>query len=85
MFEDSCYAGMLDKDGKARRIVTYCGGGDRFVLADGAWTDAGDRFVPSAEQRAQIAAGYPAGKVEIRPVARRQVFVGGVPVGEPFE
>lgn len=85
VFEDSCYAGMLDKDGKARRIVTYCGGGDRFVLADGAWTDAGDRFVPSAEQRAQIAAGYPAGKVEIRPVARRQVFVGGVPVGEPFE
>lgn len=85
VFADSCYAGMLDKDGKARRIATYCGGGDRFVLADGAWKDAGDRFVPSAEQRAQIAAGYPAGRVEIRPVERRQVFVGGVPVGEPFE
>ncbi|NIJ63815.1 hypothetical protein FHR20_000746 [Sphingomonas leidyi] len=85
VFADSCYAGMLDKDGKARRIVTYCGGGDRFVLADGAWKDAADRFVPSAEQRAQIAAGYPAGRVEIRPVERRQVFVGGVPVGEPFE
>ncbi|HEY4545399.1 MAG TPA: DUF4153 domain-containing protein [Pedomonas sp.] len=33
----------------------------------------------------QQAAALKAGQVEIRPVARRQVYVGGQPVGPPFE
>lgn len=32
-----------------------------------------------------VGQGYRAGQVEVRPVQRRQVFVGGVPVGDPFE
>jgi hypothetical protein len=30
-------------------------------------------------------AGLDSGQIEVRPVQRRQVFVGGVPVGDPFE
>ena len=30
-------------------------------------------------------AAYKAGQVEVRPVQGRQLYVGGVPVGEPFE
>ena len=36
-------------------------------------------------ERAAALAGYKSGKIEIRTVPRRQVFVGDVPVGEPFE
>lgn len=32
-----------------------------------------------------VGQGYREGKIEVRPVQRRQVFVGGVPVGDPFE
>ena len=86
VFADSCYAGMVDKSGKARPGPIYCGGGDRFEMIGGTWQEGvGDRFAPSEAQRAHIATGYPEGKIEIRPVQRRQVFVGGVPVGEAFE
>jgi hypothetical protein len=86
IFADTCYAGMIDKSGKAIAGPIYCGGGDRFVMIGGTWQEGvGDRFVPSEAQRAQIATGYPAGRIEIRPVQRRQVFVGGVPVGDAFE
>lgn len=36
-------------------------------------------------ERAALKAGDAAGKVEIRSVPARRVFVGGVPVGDPFE
>lgn len=36
-------------------------------------------------QLSAMKAALAAGKVEVRPVAARQVFVGGVPVGDPFE
>lgn len=36
-------------------------------------------------ERAALKAGAAAGKVEIRAVPARRVFVGGVPVGDPFE
>lgn len=86
IFADTCYAGMIDKSGKAIAGPIYCGGGDRFVMIGGTWQEGvGDRFAPSEAQRAQIATGYPAGRIEIRPVQRRQVFVGGVPVGDAFE
>ncbi|QNQ10907.1 DUF4153 domain-containing protein [Sphingomonas alpina] len=39
----------------------------------------------SDAQQAALKRGAAAGSFEIRTVPRRQVFVGGVPVGEPFE
>lgn len=59
----------------------------RYVLADGKWI-AGENLPgrtvdPATRNRA--AAGFASGAVEIRKVERRQVFVGGVPVGEVFE
>jgi hypothetical protein len=38
-----------------------------------------------AKRSARQAAALAAGQVEIRTVERRQVFVGGEPVGQPFE
>lgn len=40
---------------------------------------------PDAAERAALRIGLAASAVEVRTVPRRQVFVGGVPVGEPFE
>ncbi|TFU03053.1 DUF4153 domain-containing protein [Polymorphobacter arshaanensis] len=55
----------------------------------GAWNETtGFQSEPVAEidkRNAQQAAALAAGQVEIRTVERRQVFVGGEPVGEPFE
>jgi len=58
-----------------------------YVLDKGKWIDTDDRHrgVDSDQSKAARAAGYRAGQVEIRTVPRRQVFVGGVPVGEAFE
>jgi hypothetical protein len=41
--------------------------------------------VLDATQRAALKAGVTAGKVEIRTVPSRQMFIGGIPVGAPFE
>jgi len=60
---------------------------DRYVLDGEKWRNAmRDELAPvdDATRKAQ-AEGYHAGQVEIRPVQRRQVFVGGVPVGDAFE
>ena len=39
----------------------------------------------TATERAQLKQGLAGGTVEVRTVPRRQVYIGGVPVGEPFE
>ena len=39
----------------------------------------------SDAQRAALKPGFASGTIEVRTVPRRQVFVGGVPVGDPFE
>ena len=39
----------------------------------------------SDAERAAAEQGFKSGQIEVRPVQRRQVFVGGVPVGDPFE
>jgi hypothetical protein len=78
VLSDDCYAGMRDNAGN-------CGGGDRFLVVDGKWTDPADRVPVSPALRAKIGAGYSAGQIEVRKVERRQVFVGGAPVGDAFE
>lgn len=67
----------------------YCAMRDlsRFVLTGGKWVDA-DKLEDTAADpsvRNRSAAGLKSGAVEIRKVERRQVFVGGEPVGDPFE
>ncbi len=39
----------------------------------------------TATERAQLKQGLAGGTIEVRTVPRRQVYIGGVPVGEPFE
>ena len=43
-----------------------------------------DRFVP-ADEKKRVDNDFAQGKVDIRAVTRRQLFVGEKPVGEPFE
>lgn len=62
--------------------------GPRFFHREGANWEQGHasgsaRYTDA--QRAALVPGLEAGAVEVRTVPRRQVFVGGVPVGEPFE
>lgn len=58
-----------------------------FKRRDGKFVD----YVPgsfsdlTAEQAESIVQGTKTNAIEVRPVQRRQVFVGGVPVGDPFE
>jgi hypothetical protein len=40
---------------------------------------------PARARDARLAAAIGQGRVEVRDVTRRQVFVGDEPVGEPFE
>ena len=68
------------------RVGNDCGVA-RFRANGNAWekveADTGTPLTP-AESTA-LKAGDAAGKVEIRSVTARRVFIGGVPVGDPFE
>jgi hypothetical protein len=58
----------------------------RYHLEGGSWKEDSRNSVPlTAAQASQRRAGLAAGQLEIRPVQRRQVFIGGVPVGDAFE
>jgi hypothetical protein len=59
----------------------------RYRLAGTEWQAVGEGEAarPDAPARAALKAALAAGRVEIRTVPRRQVFVGDVPVGDPFE
>lgn len=72
--------------------------GEGYMIADGhycltthleldgkKWRKSAAPAVRSKVARDAVAAGLARGDVEIRPVERRQVFIGGVPVGEAFE
>jgi Domain of unknown function (DUF4153) len=54
--------------------------GDKWALVDET-----TRRPLDATQRAALKAGVAGNKVEIRTVPSRQLFIGGVPVGQPFE
>ena len=59
----------------------------RYRLTGAMWQVVGEGDIPrpDAAGRAALEAALAAGRIEIRTVPRRQVFVGDVPVGEPFE
>lgn len=62
-------------------------GAARYRRTGDAWTRVDDdaRLPLTPAERAALKAGDAAGRVEIRAVPARRVFVGGVPVGDPFE
>ncbi|MBX3565098.1 MAG: DUF4153 domain-containing protein [Sphingomonas sp.] len=68
-----------------------CNGGETFLLAAGKWTEdnrapmmPASKDTAKAEAQAQKRA-YDAGQVQVRKVERRQLFIGGKPVGSVFE
>ncbi len=78
------YSQLKRRDGT---IGLSTGRVERYALVKGKWTDPVETGNAStdAAANARIAAGLDSGQIEVRPVQRRQVFVGGVPVGDPFE
>ena len=80
IFNDRCFA--TPPSGVRR----YCHGPNHVVLRKGTWGEPKTHEPKrrKAIQAAEIGA-YQSGAIEVRPVQRRQVFVGGVPVGDPFE
>lgn len=56
-----------------------------YRLEDGRWDLANRRSTRKKGEVEQIVAGLRAGKVEVREVTRRQVYVGGLPVGDSLE
>jgi hypothetical protein len=97
LLQDDCYAPPEPKPaptpgagGKAAGRKEYACYGEvirRFLFDNGKWIDADDRQRPAMgdDVRTARAAGYRAGQVEVRKVERRQIFVGGQPVGDVFE
>jgi hypothetical protein len=49
------------------------------------WTPDAVKGYPDAAEREAVKAAIGQGKVEIRPVERRQLFIDGKPAGQPFE
>lgn len=86
-FNDTCF--QAPDPARGTRRVSYpvadCRGGERYLLVDRDWKSAGFVNRSADAQRAAVARAFAAGQVEIRTVPRRQVFVGGIPVGQPFE
>ena len=62
-----------------------CHAGTLYRFEEGKWEQGPARSAATAAELQAIMQGYRAGKVEIRTVPRRQAFIGGVPVGDPFE
>ncbi|HEY0622053.1 DUF4153 domain-containing protein [Sphingomonas sp.] len=87
---DSCFALPADAPNTigARKGI-YCAANEpqRFIRSENKWINSNmvKAPPPGAGAQARAVAGLKAGAVEIRKVERRQVFVGGEPVGDPFE
>ena len=86
VLDDGCFVAPKTRpQASAQPVRIACRDGARYRLADGKWDQDTSGRAPTPEEDRAIVAGYAAGKVEIRTVPRRQVYVGGVPVGAPFE
>lgn len=62
-----------------------CRGGTPYRLDGEKWQLGSSSPAFNQDELGAMAAGYAAGNIEIRTVTRRQVHIGGVPVGDPFE
>jgi hypothetical protein len=85
LFQDGCFA--KSEPGHVNIMAVNCANPDRFALKEGKWSQSNfsASATPDEAHRLALAAGLAAGKVEVRTVPRRQAFIDGVPVGEPFE
>jgi hypothetical protein len=94
--EDACFTAQAQTPTPAKgENVTvvkavpngWCGVRDpeRYVLSGGTWAKADSNRSINDTDRAGTDASYKAGKIEVRKVERRQVFVGDRPVGDAFE
>lgn len=85
VLRDNCVEGPRGASDRATTSLTC--GVDRYALTDGRWEAFADAQPVKLDprQRAALVAAFASGQIEIRTVPRRQVFVGGVPVGQPFE
>jgi hypothetical protein len=85
VFQRQCFEGGRDKS--ANRMTETCVDPDRYVLKEGKWSAArsSPSSHPDAARRALLDAAFAAGTIEVRTVPRRQTYIGGIPVGEPFE
>lgn len=68
------------------RAIDGCGP-SRYRLVGDRWERVGEgqNATLTAAQRAALKAGAVAGRVEIRVAPARRLFIGGVPIGDPFE
>jgi len=55
------------------------------TLRDGKWTSTNEAVTPAPIDERALARAFGQGRVEIRDVKRRQVFIDGKPVGAAFE
>lgn len=87
VFDDGCFAASkrAATETPPPPIRIACRDGVRYRYDERKWERGPVSRAATVEQDRMIAAGYAAGKVEIRTVPSRQVFVGGMPVGDPFE
>lgn len=87
MLKDECYRELPKaQPGSIGTPILSCIAPVRLSARSGGWkvVDADDAFGLSDAQRTAIERGFASGDVTVRPVAARQVFVGGVAVGNAF-
>jgi hypothetical protein len=84
IYKDSCVTSVVERSDEATGVDWMCRNPIRIESTDGKWRFVETRVLDSAKNSA-LSDGYRDGRIEVRPVQRRQVFVGGVPVGDPFE
>jgi hypothetical protein len=91
LFKDACFenpAVPAKGPAKAAAVMVpgYCDPLRHYELTGDKWGPGRSAPAqPTDAQWAAFAAAYKDGKIEVRPVTRRQAFVAGVPVGEAFE
>ncbi|WP_188055711.1 DUF4153 domain-containing protein [Sphingosinithalassobacter sp. CS137] len=93
---ESCYARPEPERAEASPVksrlhsiapLADCAAPRHFALREGNWqvTNPADATDASPAAQAARAQGYARGDIEVRTVTRRQLFVGGQPVGKAFE
>ncbi|MEE4451557.1 DUF4153 domain-containing protein [Novosphingobium resinovorum] len=85
----ACYTAkacvVRHEPGSREAVIVTSSGTSLYRLDGDAWKADDRNPVRSEKQGDRIREGVAAGKVEVRTVTRRQVYVDGLPLGETFE
>ncbi|MDF2640193.1 MAG: hypothetical protein K0R64_3177 [Novosphingobium lindaniclasticum] len=76
---------VLHEPGSTEAVIVTSSQSHRWVLSNGTWDAVQSRPLVTGKDAERREAALKAGKVEVREVQRRQVFVDGQPVGDEFE